>query len=80
MRLFVILILAAILLTAIGVVSVQWNNESMSVEFHKDKAIQATEKVIETGREITGGISRGVGEAEEKADAKEAEKTDSSAK
>ena len=52
----------------------------MSVEFHKDKAIEATEKVIETGREITSGISRGVGEAEKKADEQEAEKTNSIAK
>ena len=56
MRLLTLLALAFIALTAMGVFSFHWTQDSVSVEFDKDRAKEVTERAIDAGKDITERI------------------------
>ncbi len=66
MRLFMLLAFIVVVMMSIGVLSFHWSANTMSVEFDKQKALEATGKVIETGKEITSGLSQSFQESEKK--------------
>jgi uncharacterized membrane protein (Fun14 family) len=64
MRLVTLLVLAIIGLTALGVISFHWSQDTVSVEFNKDRAQEMTERAIDAGKTFSDKIREDASEEE----------------